>query len=68
MKFDITSYYSPTPKNFRKLGDAILGASVMVTGGGFFADNHKIMAFSILLGTLGKFLTNFFVEDNNNNS
>ena len=68
------SYWKPTPKKWRKLGDSMLAvASVLAIGGLWQFDNLKdiftpleikiMIVSSILLGVIGKFLTNFFKED-----
>ena len=63
IKFKIKSYYQPTPAKMRKLGDALLGASQFLTGYSIVMD-EKYLAFTcIVIGTLGKFMTNFFVEE-----
>jgi hypothetical protein len=70
----IKNYYKPTPKKWRKLGDAILAVAVFVTAGGliefdklsqiFDAKELKIIiGIAFILGVVGKFLTNFFKED-----
>lgn len=67
-------YWSPTPKKWRKIGDTFLAvSSVLAIGGLWQFDNLKdilspmelrAMIFtSIALGAIGKFLTNFFIED-----
>jgi hypothetical protein len=63
MKFDINGYYKPTPKNFRKLGDALLGMSQFLTGYAVVMDEKWLALVCILIGTIGKGMTNFFVED-----
>ena len=56
-------YYAPTPKRWRKLGDALLGVSTTITGFAIM-EEYKWLALSALaLGVIGKFLTNFFKED-----
>jgi hypothetical protein len=71
-------YWKPTPKKWRRVGDSFLAvASVLAIGGlwqfdnlkGIFTPNEiKIMiVISIALGVIGKFLTNFFKEDNSEN-
>lgn len=56
-------YYAPTPKRWRKLGDALLGISTTITGFAIM-EEYKWLAISALsLGVIGKFLTNFFKED-----
>lgn len=67
-------YWKPTPKKWRKMGDALLAvASILSIGGLWQFDNLKdvftsnelkvMIVLSIVLGVIGKFLTNFFVED-----
>ena len=68
------NYWTPTPKKWRKMGDALLAvASILSIGGLWQFDNLKdvftsnelkvMIVLSIVLGVIGKFLTNFFVED-----
>lgn len=74
MKNLMKNYYKPTPKKWRKLGDAILATSVFVTGGGLlafdqlkdiFGDHFLKWAIGIafIAGVVGKFLTNFFNDE-----
>jgi hypothetical protein len=67
-------YWSPTPKKWRKIGDTFLAvSSVLAIGGLWQFDNLKeiftpteiklMIVTSIVLGVVGKFLTNFFKED-----
>ena len=57
------NYYNPTPKRGRKLGDALLGVSTTITGYAIMED-YKWIAFSaLILGVIGKFLTNFFGDE-----
>jgi hypothetical protein len=56
-------YAYPTPKKMRKLGDAILVFSTTISTYAI-AEEMKYMALaSVLLGAIGKFLTNFFSEE-----
>ncbi len=70
----IKNYYKPTPKKWRILGDAILATGVFITGGGLMAFDTLNQIFSdkelkviigaaFVLAVVGKFLTNFFKED-----
>jgi len=70
----IGSYWKPTPKKWRRIGDSLLAvASVLAIGGLWQFDSLKeiftpneikgLIVASIVLGVLGKFLTNFFKED-----
>lgn len=63
MKFDPNGYYKPTPAKLRKLGDALLGSSQFLTGYAIIMDEKYIAIGCIVIGTIGKFLTNFFTED-----
>jgi hypothetical protein len=67
-------YWKPTPKKWRRIGDGLLAsASVLAIGGLWQFDSLKeiftpneikgLIVASIVLGVLGKFLTNFFKED-----
>ena len=67
-------YWAPTPKKWRKLGDALLAvAGVIAVGGIWQFENLKeiftvgeikfMIVASIVVGVAGKFLTNFFKED-----
>ena len=67
-------YWKPTPKKWRRIGDSLLAvASVLAIGGLWQFDNLKdifspteikiMIVTSIILGVVGKFLTNFFKEE-----
>ena len=59
-----STYYQPTPVFWRKLGDGLLGISTFITGMAISADYKTIAIASLIIGSVGKFLTNFFkVED-----
>jgi hypothetical protein len=57
-EFGINGYYKPTPAKFRKVGDALLVGSALVSTQ--FGDNPKVMLITQIAGIVGKFLTNFF--------
>ena len=57
------TYYSPTPTKFRKLGDALLGVSTTITGFAIYQDVKWVALTALIIGVIGKFLTNFFSED-----
>ena len=74
MKISIKSYWAPTPKKWRKIGDAILAVGTFVTAGALLEyDKMKeiftpqevkaIIAVAFVLGVVGKFLTNFFTTE-----
>jgi hypothetical protein len=56
-------YYSPTPRKWRKLGDALLGVSTTITGFAIYEDAKWVAIAALTFGVVGKFLTNFFGED-----
>lgn len=56
-------YYSPTPKKWRKLGDALLGVSTTITGFAIYEEAKWVAIAALIAGVVGKFLTNFFAED-----
>jgi hypothetical protein len=53
-------YYAPTPVKWRKLGDALLGISTTITGFAIYEEIKWIAITALVLGVIGKFLTNFF--------
>lgn len=59
----VSKYYSPTPKKWRKLGDALLGVSSTITGYSIYNDMKEVAIAALLLGVVGKFLSNFFTGD-----
>lgn len=57
-------YSSPTPKKWRKLGDALLAVSTTLSTYSIADDWGKPITIAIIAtGTIGKFLTNFFSEE-----
>jgi len=61
-------YLAPTPKKMRKLGDALLAVSTTIATYAIADDWAKWAQISaLMLGVIGKFLTNFFTEDESNN-
>ena len=68
------NYWSPTPKKWRKIGDSLLAVATVIAIGGIWQwDSLKdvfstgeikfMIVLSILLGVVGKFLTNFFKKE-----
>lgn len=57
-------YLAPTPKKMRKLGDALLAVSTTIATYAIADDWSKWVQISaLLLGVVGKFLSNIFTED-----
>jgi len=48
------NYYSPTPKKWRKLGDALLGVSTTITGFAIYENEKWIALTALVLGVIGK--------------
>ena len=62
MKFNIKYYYHPTPAKMRKLGDALLGVSQFATVYAVVNDSKELAIAFMILGLVGKFMTNLFAE------
>ena len=61
-KLSLGGYGKVTPVKYQKLGDALLSVSTMITGFAIYED-YKWLAFAaLLIGSAGKFLTNFFAD------
>lgn len=74
--FGIKHYYKPTPVFWRKLGDSLLAGATVITVGGLWDFNtlseqlspegvRFLIGTSLVLGVLGKILSNLFSEENN---
>jgi hypothetical protein len=70
------NYWKPTPTRWRKLGDSLLAVATILSIGGLWQfDNLRdlfsqeelrlMIIISISLGVVGKFLTNFFKDEEN---
>lgn len=63
MRAAIKKYFEPTPKRLRVTGDTLLAISSFVTGLAI-SENIKLLAYSsLIIGVIGKFLTNFFTDE-----
>ncbi len=69
-----SNYYKPTPKLWRKLGDSLLVVALFLSTGALFQydllkeiytpkEVRTAISVIITIGIIGKFLTNFFKED-----
>ena len=62
MKFGLKEYWKPTPKNIRKVADAIVSACTFA-GGMTVLNGHPVIGTIIFVtGFLAKILSNFFSE------
>lgn len=65
----LKKYYEPTPKAFRKLGDALLVTSTFLTTYSVADEWGKGITIAIVIvGAVGKFLTNLFSDTNQQDS
>lgn len=69
-----SNYYKPTPRLWRKIGDSLLVVALFLSTGALFQydllkeiytpkEVRNAITVIITIGVLGKFLTNFFKED-----
>lgn len=57
-------YASPTPNKWRKIGDALLSVSTLLSTYSIADEWGKGITIAMMVtGVFGKFLTNFFSED-----
>lgn len=68
----LNNYYKSTPKKWRIVGDSLLAISMFITENALSAlqsgqaDSSEVLwiaRIAIGIGVIGKFLTNFFKED-----
>lgn len=57
-KFKLKSYFAPTPKLFRMIGDTLLSVGSLLTGYQILCNEKTLALISLTLTILGKFLTN----------
>ena len=60
VRFGLNQYRRPTPIKWRRIGDGLLLASTLVSTTNI--DSPVLATASIVIGTVGKFLTNFFAD------
>jgi len=57
-KFKLKSYFAPTPKLFRMIGDTLLSLGSLITGYQILYDQKTLALISLTLTIIGKFITN----------
>jgi hypothetical protein len=62
-KFSKKGYWKPTPKKMRKMGDALLGVFSITSVSSMIMDNKSLAIASLIIGVVGKVLSNFFTEE-----
>ena len=60
VRFGLNQYRRPTPIRWRRIGDGLLLASTLVSTTNI--ESPVLATASIVIGTVGKFLTNFFAD------
>jgi len=63
--FKLKSYFAPTPKLFRMIGDTLLSLGSLMTGYQILCDEKTLALISLTLTVLGKFMTNLASLDVN---
>ena len=63
MKFGLSQYYEPTPKNLRKFGDIWGWFWGAISGTSMLSAHPKIAFTCLVLSFLGKAFTNFFADN-----
>jgi hypothetical protein len=63
MKFDIGGYYKPTPAGIRKVGDVMQYGAQVATGVSIVNEKPELGLVVMIIGAVGKILSNFFVEE-----
>jgi len=62
LTFGLSNYFKPTPKNIRIIGDGLLTMSTTISAYSTLMENKYISISVIMMGLLGKFITNLFAE------
>lgn len=57
-KLKLKSYFAPTPKLFRMIGDTLLSVGSLLTGYQILCNEKTLALISLTLTILGKFMTN----------
>lgn len=61
--FSMKSYWAPTPKKIRKIGDTLLGVFSITSMSSMIYDVKGLALATLIMGVVGKILTNFFGEE-----
>jgi len=68
VKFGWKYYFKPTPKRLRIFGDSLAAGSLFVAGLAIVNGYEKIAIGVAVLGYIGKFISNFFSNENKRTS
>lgn len=61
-EFSWKGYWKPTPLILRKIGDALLGVFSIVSVSSVITEHKDLAIASLVIGVIGKILSNFFCE------
>jgi hypothetical protein len=64
MKFEFGGYYKPTPSKIRKVGDIMQYGAQIATGASIVNNKPELGLIVMIIGAVGKVLSNFFVDEN----
>lgn len=64
MNFKLSGYYEPTPEKIRKVGDVLQYGAQIAAGASIVNEKPEIGLIVMIIGSIGKILSNFFVEEN----
>jgi hypothetical protein len=64
MKFELDGYYKPTPSKIRKVGDIMQYGAQIATGASIVNNKPELGLIVMIIGAIGKILSNFFVDEN----
>lgn len=67
-KFGFKNYFKPTPKRIRILGDSMAAASTLAASFTIMYGSENLGTAILITGWVGKFLSNFFTDESNNNN
>ena len=68
VRFGFKHYFKPTPKRLRIFGDSLAAGSLFVAGLAIVNGYEKIAMGVAVAGWVGKFISNFFSNENKRTS
>lgn len=63
MKFTWKSYFKPTPKRIRIVGDSIVAAATFAASISVLNGHPMAGTIIMIVGAFGKFISNFFADE-----
>ena len=68
MNFKLSGYYEPTPEKIRKVGDVLQYGAQIAAGASIVNEKPEIGLIVMIIGSIGKILSNFFVKSDGKQS